>query len=71
MNIAIIAMGRGIRERQRLLRIYGGTRWRKMKGDGRIRFASGDEAIAEIHWYEAHGIGRKEYKIKRVLQWQQ
>ena len=62
-----IASGRGIRDLRRLQRIYGRGRWRKMKGSARIRLGNGDIRVAEIHWYEAHGIGKKEFKRKRYL----
>jgi hypothetical protein len=62
-----IAVGRGIREVGRLRRIYGPGRWRKRKGVARIKFDDGTIRTAELHWYEAHGIGRKEFKIKRFL----
>ena len=62
-----IASGRGIRDLRRLQRIYGRGRWRKMKGSARIRLRNGDIRVAEIHWYEAHGIGKKEFKRKRYL----
>ena len=62
-----IASGRAIRESRRLRKFYGRGRWRKMKGVARIRLANGRIHEAEIHWYEAHGIGRKEFKIKRLL----
>jgi hypothetical protein len=62
-----IAAGRGIRELARLRKIYGTGRWRKRKGIARIRLDDGTLRTAEIHWYEAHGIGRKELKIKRFL----
>lgn len=62
-----IARGRGIRELARLRRIYGEGRWRKMKGIARIRLPNGRVRVAELHWYEAHGIGRKELKRKRYL----
>lgn len=66
-NIKIIALGNSIRELERLRKIYGVGRWRKLKGVGIIRLE--DETIyeAELHWYEAHGIGKKEIKIKRFL----
>jgi hypothetical protein len=51
----------------RLNRIYGRGRWRKRKGRATIRLSDGTERIAELHWYEASGIGRKEYKIKQYL----
>src|SRR5260370_10834608 len=59
------AVGRSIRERARLQREYGAGRWRKRKGCALIRCADGTVCRAELHWYEAHGIGRKELKIKR------
>jgi hypothetical protein len=62
-----IARGRGIRELARLRRIYGQGGWRKMKGIARIRFANGRVRLAELHWYEAHGIGKKELKRKRYV----
>ena len=66
-EIETFATGRGIRELARLNRIYGRGRWRKRKGRATIRFSDGTERIAELHWYEASGIGRKETKIKRYL----
>ena len=65
--IEAIAKGRGIRERRRLRRAYGSGAWRKMKGRARIKLSDGTICLAEIHWYEAHGIGKKEFKIKRIL----
>jgi hypothetical protein len=62
-----IASGRGIRELARLRKLYGAGRWRKRKGIATIRLASGAIVRAELHWYEATGIGRKEFKIKRLL----
>jgi len=61
------AAGGGIREIARLRRIYGKGRWRKRKGVAEVRFKNGITRIVELHWYEATGIGRKEYKIKRFL----
>ncbi len=66
-EIDTIATGRGVRELQRLRRLYGKGRWRKMKGSARIRLRDGRIRLAEIHWYEAHGIGKKEFKRKRYL----
>ncbi|OFW09298.1 MAG: hypothetical protein A3H96_16905 [Acidobacteria bacterium RIFCSPLOWO2_02_FULL_67_36] len=66
-DIETIALGRGIRELPRLRRLYGKGRWRKMKGVARIRFRDGRMRLAELHWYEAHGIGKKELKRKRYL----
>ena len=65
--VETIATGRGIRELPRLRRLYGKGRWRKMKGVARIRMKSGRIRLAELHWYEAHGIGKKEFKRKRYL----
>jgi hypothetical protein len=62
-----MARGFGIRDLARLRRIYGRGNWRKVKGVARIRLASGRIRLAELHWYEAHGIGRKEIKRKRYL----
>lgn len=66
-NIETFATGSKIREIARLRRIYGRGRWRKRKGIARIRLPSGAIRITEIHWYEATGIGRKEFKIKYLL----
>jgi len=65
--VETIASGRGIRDLRRLQRNYGKGRWRKIKGSARIRLRNGDVRLAEIHWYEAHGIGKKEFKRKRYL----
>jgi hypothetical protein len=66
-DVETIAIGRSIRELPRLRKFYGRGRWRKMKGVATIRLPNGRVREAEIHWYEAHGIGRKEFKIKRLL----
>jgi hypothetical protein len=66
-NVETIATGRGIRALPRLRRLYGKGYWRKMKGRARIRLRNGRIRLAEIHWYEAHGIGKKERKRKRYL----
>lgn len=65
-----IAQGRGVRDRVRLTEEYGGNninQWFKRKGLANIRLSSGDEIRAEVHWYEANGIGKVEMKIKNVL----
>jgi hypothetical protein len=67
IEIELIAAGRSIREMKRLRKTYGGSRWRKLKGIASIQFSDGTIHQAEVHWYEAHGIGRKETKIKRIL----
>jgi hypothetical protein len=66
-QVQTIAAGRGIRNLQRLRRRYGRGRWRKLKGIALIRLGSGTIRKAELHWYEAHGIGRKEIKRKRYV----
>ena len=66
-DVATIAVGRSIRDLPRLRRLYGRGRWRKMKGNARIRLRNGRVRLAELHWYEAHGIGKKELKRKRYL----
>lgn len=66
-NIEPIAVGTSIRDLARLRRVYGAGRWRKLKGIARIRLSNGRLRLAELHWYEAHGIGRKEIKRKRYL----
>jgi hypothetical protein len=62
-----IATGSGIREVARLRRTYGRGRWRKRKGVAEVLLQSGEIVRAEIHWYEATGIGKREFKIKRIL----
>jgi hypothetical protein len=66
-HIETIATASEIREIPRLRRLYGKGRWRKRKGMARIRLQNGNFHLAEVHWYEASGIGRKEFKIKRLF----
>jgi hypothetical protein len=66
-QIETFAVGSSIREIGRLRRIHGRGRWRKRKGIARVRLRDGSLHVAEIHWYEAAGIGRKEFKIKHLL----
>lgn len=68
LNVENIALGKGIRERRRLRKLYGGHQWKKMKGHAAIKLADGTMCHAEVHWYEAHGVGKKEIKIKRILE---
>jgi len=63
-SVITIASGTGVRDRARLRRVYGRGRWRKRKGVASVRLPDRRIRLAEIHWYEAHGIGRKEFKIK-------
>jgi hypothetical protein len=64
-DVEVIAVGRKIRELKRLRKVYGASRWRKMKGVALVRLRDGTIGYGELHWYEAHGIGRKEVKLKR------
>jgi hypothetical protein len=67
-DIEVIAIGRSIRDLERLREQYGDGRWRKMKGIATIQLSNGRVRKAEIHWYEAHGVGRKEFKRKGYLE---
>ncbi len=66
-NIEPIAANLSIRERKTLKVRFGGRRWRKLKGVALVRFPNGEVRLAELHWYEAHGVGRRKMKVKRVL----
>jgi len=66
-DIETIAVGRGVYIRRYLERTYGKGRWRRMKGIATVQLADGTICEAEIHWFEAHGIGRKDFKIKRGI----
>lgn len=66
-GIVTIAAGPGIRDLPRLRKRYGARRWRKQKGTAAVRLGSGHVRRAEVHWYEAHGVGRVKMKIKRFL----
>ena len=66
-NVEVIAVASSIRDLRRLQKVYGSGRWRKMKGAGSVRLPDGTVVNAELHWYEAHGLGRHEFKIKRLL----
>ena len=66
-DVETFAVGSSIREIARLRKFYGRGRWRKRKGIARVRLSDGVTRLAELHWYEAHGIGRREFKIKRYL----
>ena len=67
-EVEVVAVGSAIRELPRLRKIHGPGRWRKLKGVATVEFPDGSTYRAEVHWYEAHGIGRKEVKIKRLLE---
>ena len=66
-QVEIIAVGTKIRDIERLRKMYGRGRWRKLKGVAQIRLKSGRIRLAELHWYEAHGIGKREMKRKNYL----
>ena len=66
-GVETFATGTSIREIGRLRKFYGRGRWRKRKGFAQVRLSDGITRRAEIHWYEAHGIGRKEFKLKRYV----
>ncbi len=67
IDIEIIAVGSSIRDIARLREQYGTGRWRKLKGIALVRLANGKLRQAEVHWYEAEGIGRRRLKIKQFL----
>lgn len=66
-HVEIIALQQSIRELRRLRKAYGKGRWRKLKGIATIRLADGSLHEAELHWYEASGVGKREMKIKYLL----
>jgi hypothetical protein len=66
-EIEKVAEGRGIRILPHLNKTYGKGRWRKLKGVATVELEDGAIRVAEVHWYEAHGIGRRDFKIKRYL----
>lgn len=63
-EVKTIATGTGVRDRARLRKWYGGAKWRKVKGVAQVRLPNGRIRMAEIHWYEAHGVGKREFKLK-------
>lgn len=67
-EIETIAVENSIGEIERLRKMYGSARWRKLKGLATIQLPDGTICKAEIHWYQAHGIGKRETKIKRILE---
>jgi hypothetical protein len=68
-QVETFSTGSGIREIARLRKMYGKGRWRKRKGIAKVKLSDGSIHLAEIHWYEATGIGKKEFKIKRLLEY--
>ena len=68
-RVEIIATGRQVHVRRHLNRVHGRGRWRKLKGVALVRLPDGTMCEAEVHWFEAHGVGRRGLKVKRVLRW--
>lgn len=66
-NVEIIAIGGNIRDIMRLRKQYGSGRWRKLKGIATVKLENGHMRKAEVHWYQAHGIGKRKMKIKRLV----
>ena len=66
-DIQVIAVSLGIHRRRVIIKRYGKGRWRKLKGIATVRLAGGTVREAEVHWYEAHGLGRRAFKVKRFL----
>jgi len=66
-DIETVAVNTSIRDLDRLKKMYGKGRWRKLKGIARVRLRSGRIRLAELHWYEAHGIGKRDMRRKRYL----
>jgi len=66
-NVKTVAIGSSIRVIKRVKRFYGDGRWRKLKGVARVKLPDGTICKAEVHWYEMSRVGRKEFKIKRIL----
>lgn len=67
-GVETIARGVSVLQRKRLRKRFGGESWRKMKGFALVRLADGATCRVELHWYEAHGVGRRQMKIKRILE---
>ena len=65
--VETFATKNSIRDLSRLTKAHGPGRWRKRKGEATVKLADGSIRLAEIHWYEAHGIGKRELKVKRFL----
>ena len=67
-DVEVVAIGGRIRDIMRIRRLYGPARWRKLKGIAMVRLQNGRACRAEVHWYEAHGKGKKKMKIKRIME---
>jgi hypothetical protein len=68
VGVETIAVTGRIHDLRRLIESYGDGRWRKLKGVATVRLRNGRVTRAEIHWYEAHGIGKRDFKIKRYIE---
>jgi len=66
-KVETIAAGPNVRIRSLLRKVYGPGRWRKMKGIATVKLPNGARRQAELHWYQAHGVGKRGFKIKRFL----
>ncbi len=66
-EIETIAIGNSIRDLERLQKKHGRGRWRKLKGVATVRLPDNTTCFAEVHWYEAHGIGKRDIKVKRII----
>lgn len=66
-HVETFAAGSSIRDIARLRKRYGRARWRKRKGIAKVRLEDGAVVLAEVHWYEAHGIGLRDVKIKHII----
>ena len=66
-NLEVVAAGTNVRVRRQLRKLYGQGRWRKLKGVATVRLQNGALRKVELHWYEAHGVGKRDIKIKRYL----
>ncbi len=66
-KIRVIAVGRSVRDLRKLQKLHGRGRWRKLKGEALVEAPDGTVWNAELHWYEAHGIGRRGMKVKKLL----
>lgn len=66
-QVEIIAVGSSIHDIKRLRKQFGSGRWRKLKGIAGVQLTNGNYRTAEVHWYEAHGIGKRKMKIKRFI----
>lgn len=66
-DVESVAVGSKIRILPILRKRFGRGRWRKLKGKATVRLLDGTLRRAEVHWVEAHGIGKKKMRIKRFL----